>query len=186
MCYHTKLEDDKENIEKKLKAHFRYPELFSPSEHFNGFAKPLTPVITIENPSIIEYIQWGFPANWQPTPLLNAKIETLYELKSFKDYTDNRCLIIVDGFYEWRHEGKNKIKYLIGFGEEVFCLAGIFKYEHNKPYYTIITTEAQGIMREIHNTKLRMPIALKDLSKQTAWLHNELVTPDWDFTAIKI
>src|SRR5690606_35299026 len=137
------------------------------------------------NPEVIEMVQWGFPAIWQPTPLLNAKIETLDSLKSFKDYVDNRCLAIVDGFFEWRHEGKNKIKYEIGFDNQLFALAGIFKYENDIPYYTIVTTEAQGVMREIHNTKLRMPFAMNSDEKMIAWLHNEDVKPDWEFTAQK-
>jgi putative SOS response-associated peptidase YedK len=33
---------------------------------------------------------------------LNAKIETLQEKPLFRDYTNNRCLIIVNGFYEWQ------------------------------------------------------------------------------------
>lgn len=37
-----------------------------------------------------------------------------------------------------------------------------------------------------YHTKLRMPFALKSEEKQTAWLHNEPVDPDWDFSTIKI
>lgn len=186
MCYHTKLTKDAITIEKRFKREIRNRDLFESSDHFNGFAKPITPVITISEPSVISMVQWGFPAVWQPAPLLNAKIETLHKLKSFKDFTDNRCLVIVDGFFEWQHEGKNKIKHEIGFGGDLFCLAGIFKVENDQAFYTIITTEAQGIMREIHNTKLRMPFALNSEEKQTAWLHNEPVDPDWGFTATKI
>lgn len=185
MCYYTELKKDTVTIAKKLKATFKEPELFAPSEQINGFAYPKTPVITIEDPTLIDMITWGFPTDWGK-PLLNAKWETLYELKSFKDYTDNRCLIIVDGFFEWRHEGKNKIKYEIGFGGEIFALAGIFKYVNQTPFYTIVTTEAQGVMREIHNTKHRMPFALKSEEKRNLWLHNEPVEPDWDFVANEI
>ena len=185
MCYHTELKSDKKQIINKLKAHFREPELFTPTDHYNGFAKPITPVILNEDPQTIDMVQWGFPAVWQPAPLLNAKIETLDTLKSFKDYAQNRCLVIVDGFYEWRHEGKNKIKYEVGFNNEVFCLGGIFKIENNTTYYTIVTTEAEGVMREIHNTKLRMPFAMNSEEKRNAWLSNFPVEPDWDFT-IKI
>lgn len=182
MCYYTEIQKDAKSISKKFKKTFKEPELFTPSEQINGFALPKTPVITIENPEEIEMITWGFPTDWGK-PLLNAKWETLFELKSFKPYTDNRCLIIVDGFYEWKHEGKNKIKYNIGFGDELFAFAGIFKIENDQPYYTIVTTEAQGVMREIHNTKYRMPFALHSEDKRNQWLHNEPVEPDWDFEA---
>lgn len=183
MCYHTKQTKDAQTVQNRFNKPIKNIDLFTTTEHYNGFAKPITPVITIEEPSFINLAKWGFLASWQPAPLLNAKIETLHELKSFKEYTDNRCLIIVNGFFEWRHEGKSKMKYEIGFDDNLFCLGGIFKYENEVPYYTIVTTEAQGIMREIHNTKLRMPIALNSDEKQNAWLHNEEVVPDWDFNA---
>lgn len=185
MCYYTEIQKDVNSIAKKLKKTFKEPELFEPSEQINGFALPKTPVVTIENPEIIEMVTWGFPTDWGK-PLLNAKWETLYDLKSFKPYTDNRCLIFVDGFYEWKHEGKKKIKYNIGFKGDLFAFGGIFKYVDNQPFYTIVTTEAQGIMREIHNTKFRMPYALNSEEKQNQWLHNEPVEPDWDFEAMMV
>ena len=183
MCYHTKQTKDAQTVQNRFNKPIKNIELFTTSDAYNGFAKPITPIITIEDPDFIHLVQWGFPASWQAVPLLNAKIETLHQLNSFKDYTANRCLIIVNGLFEWRHEGKNKIKYEIGFNDDLFCLGGIFKYENNVQYYTIVTTEAQGIMREIHNTKFRMPIALNTIEKQNAWLFNEELMPDWDFTA---
>lgn len=186
MCYHTKMTKDAQTLRNRFRREIKQPDLFQPSEHFNGFAKPITPVITIEEPSVISMVQWGFPVVWQPAPLLNAKIETLETTKSFKDYIDNRCLIIIDGFFEWRHEGSKKIKHEVGIGGELFCLAGIFRYEKEIPYYTIITTEAQGIMREIHNKKLRMPFALFSEEKQNSWLYNEPVEPDWEFMAAAV
>jgi putative SOS response-associated peptidase YedK len=186
MCYHTKLIDDKENIELKLKAHFLQPDLYTPTDHYNGFSKPLTPVILNIDVGHINMVQWGFLTSWQPAPLLNAKIETLETLKTFKDFATNRCIVIVNGFYDWRHEGKNKIKFEVGFGGDIFCLGGIYKVENNTTYYTIVTTEAQGIMREIHNSKMRMPIAFNSEKKWNDWLHNVPVEPDWDFVGKKI
>jgi len=47
----------------------------------------------------------------------------------------------------------------------------------------IETIEAQGIMREIHNTKHRMPFALKGDYEFDAWLKNKEVQPRFDFSA---
>lgn len=186
MCYHTKQTKDAQSVQKRFKKEILNLDLFEPSNHFNGFAKPITPVILNNDVEHINMVQWGFPASWQPAPLLNAKIETLDSLKSFKDYSDNRCLVIVDGFYDWRHEGKSKIKYEVGFGGDLFCLGGIYKIENNTTYYTIVTTEAQGIMREIHNSKLRMPIAFQSDEKMNDWIYKVPVEPDWDFIGVEV
>ncbi|WP_390890917.1 SOS response-associated peptidase family protein [Empedobacter brevis] len=43
---------------------------------------------------------------------LNTRIETLDEKPYFRNAFTNRCLILIDSFDEWRHEGKYKAKYL--------------------------------------------------------------------------
>jgi putative SOS response-associated peptidase YedK len=113
---------------------------------------------------------------------LNARIETLDQKSSFKNITDNRCLVIVNGFYEWQHVEKTKIKYEIGFHDELFVLGGLYDHSNLGSTYTIVTTEAQGIMREIHNTKLRMPFAMNSKEKMEAWLSGEFPDPDYKFT----
>ena len=52
--------------------------------------------------------------------------------------------------------------------------------------YTIITCEAQGIMREIHNSKLRMPIVLKTNDELNNWLTKNELNPRSDFTAFPL
>lgn len=78
------------------------------------------------------------------------------------------CLQIV--FFEWQWQdpmGKKKQKYKIAIGqEELFMFAGLWDtwldVATGELVYTfaVVTTEAQGIMRQIHNTKLRMPLVL--------------------------
>jgi putative SOS response-associated peptidase YedK len=77
---------------------------------------------------------------------------------------------LLDGFYEWQWldpKGKAKQQYLITRKDgEPFALAGLWSQWVNPAgstvnSYTIITTEARGIMREIHNSKLRMPVILQ-------------------------
>lgn len=83
-----------------------------------------------------------------------------------------------DGFYEWKWndtKGKNKDKHLITLSEnELFTFAGFYDTwidSNGNSYnsYTIITTEAQGLMREVHNSKLRMPLILSR-EDETNWL----------------
>ena len=118
---------------------------------------------------------------------LNARIETLNEKKSFKDIVQNRCLIIADGFYEWQwrnNSGSKKEKYLITLpNEELFAFAGLYtqwtNFDNTKlNSYTIITTQANKLMSEIHNTKQRMPVILKK-EDEKHWLQGE------DYNAFK-
>lgn len=175
MCYHTKQTKSLEEVEKRFDAKVVQPELFTTSTDFNAFAYPFTPVITNEDNSLIQLLQWGLIPHWATFDwnrnfTLNARFETLDEKKSFKSITQNRCLIIVDGYYEWQHVAKKKIKYDIGFNNQLFALGGLYDINNGKKTYTIVTTEARGIMREIHNTKLRMPISLKTNEQMQHWL----------------
>ena len=59
--------------------------------------------------------QWGLiphwaDMNWNRNYALNARIETLDKKRSFQDIVENRCLIIVNGFYEWQHVNNAKVK----------------------------------------------------------------------------
>lgn len=91
-------------------------------------------------------------------------------------------MVIANGFYEWQWQdskGKNKIKYEIGFGnDDLFAFAGIYSQWVNqntgeiKDTYSIVTTQANQLMAEIHNTKKRMPIILKR-EDESKWLQHE-------------
>jgi len=187
MCYQTKITKKKEEMQRQFEADISGLDEFDPSEVIKAFDFPKTPVITDQKPSSIQLYQWGLipfwaDATWDRTYTLNARIETLSEKPSFKKITGNRCLILVNGFYEWQHVGSSKIKYEIGFNNELFALAGLYDHMADTRTYTVVTTEAQGIMREIHNTKLRMPVALHNQEEMQLWLKGESVNPRYDFT----
>ena len=123
---------------------------------------------------------------------MNAKIETLAQKPSFRDVINNRCLIIADGFYEWQWldpKGKNKQQYLIGLpNNELFAFAGIYSHWLDKKTgniinsYSIITTEANPFMQEIHNSKKRMPVILTRENEKD-WLNTY---PVEDFREVNI
>ncbi|WKK64575.1 SOS response-associated peptidase [Lutimonas zeaxanthinifaciens] len=187
MCYQTKLTKKKEEIQRQFDARISGLDEFDPSEVIKAFDFPKTPVITDEDPKLIQLYQWGLipywaDKSWNRQYTLNARIETLEEKPSFKNIMNNRCLIIVNGFYEWQHINGSKIKYDIGFNNELFALAGLYDHWADTKTYTVVTTEAQGVMREIHNTKLRMPFALYDQDEMQAWLTGKDVKPRYDFT----
>lgn len=182
MCFHVKVTKTKEQLEKKSKLKFKPEITFTPNPHFKGFDHPKLPLIT-DKRDYIELFEWGLLPSWgkddfNTNNTLNARIETLEEKPSFRDSFNQRCALFVDGFYEWRHEGKNKIKYDIGINDNTFFLAGIY----NNNTFSLVTTEALGIMDFIHNTKHRMPIALNDNESINNWLDGAPVKPFTDFT----
>ena len=112
---------------------------------------------------------------------LNAKSETVFTLPSFKNsIREKRCLILVDGFYEWRTIGKQKYPYFIHYkNAEVFAMGGIYNDWLNKETgkiestFSVITTPANAIMSKIHNQKLRMPFILPS-GLERHWLNANL------------
>lgn len=183
MCYQTKITKQKEEISERFNAEIAALNAYEPMAFCNAFEHPKTPVITNTLPNKIQLFNWGLIPNWSQDEsiqnyTLNARIETLTEKKSFKDVIQNRCLILADGFYEWQWRNKNgskKEKYLITLpNQELFAFAGIYtewtNFDNIKiNSYSIITTQANELMREIHNTKQRMPVILKKQDEQN-WL----------------
>ena len=185
MCFHTIQTKLVLQIEKRFNATFKDQNLFATQEHVNGFEFPKTPVICNTNPSVIEHYNWGLIPHWSKTDAikamtLNAKIETINQKASFKGVINQRCLIIANGFYEWQwldSKGTNKIKYKIGLeNQDLFSFAGLFSHWVDattgtmRKTYTMITTEANPLMAEIHNIKKRMPIILHP-DDEAKWLN---------------
>lgn len=184
MCYTTKLEQDQKKLAKRFKTN---PTAYNNviNQIFNGFNFPKTPVITNQLPQSIEWYHWGLIPEYATDNsirkfTLNAKIESIGEKPSFKHYIDNRCLIIVDGFYEWQWldaRGKQKLKHLINNDlSEIYTIGGIWS-EWNNPEsgeliksYAMITQPANELMSEIHNAKKRMPLILNPGTEQD-WLN---------------
>ncbi|MDX1542798.1 MAG: SOS response-associated peptidase [Christiangramia sp.] len=187
MCYRTKLNSKLSSLEKSLDARFIEPEKYKPQDEINAFTFSETPVILDENPGEIDMFHWGLIPFWAKDDkikkmTLNSKIETASEKPAFRNSVKNRCLVIADGYYEWQWldaKGKEKQKFLIQpVDQEIFSFAGIYsswKNPHTNELvnsYSILTTEANELMSEIHNNKKRMPVVLKK-QDTAAWLAGE-------------
>ncbi|APG59561.1 SOS response-associated peptidase [Christiangramia salexigens] len=187
MCYRTKLNSKIASIEKALDAKFIEPDRYRPQKEINAFTFMETPVITNDNPGEINMYHWGLIPFWAKDDkikkmTLNSKIETASEKPAFRNSVENRCLIIADGYYEWQwldSKGKSKQKYLIQPSDQkIFTFAGIYSNWKNPETgeqvnsYSILTTEANELMSEIHNNKKRMPVVLKP-NDQKAWLNGD-------------
>ncbi|TXH23136.1 MAG: SOS response-associated peptidase [Chitinophagaceae bacterium] len=190
MCFHSKQSKTAQELKNRFNAKFENESIFQP-QLYNGFQFPKTPVITNKNPHTIQLYQWGLIPFWAKDDsikknTLNAKIETIHEKPSFRNITHNRCLILADGFYEWQwldEKGKQKQKFEISLpNQEVFAFAGLWSEWLDQSTgeiiytYTILTTAANELMSQIHNTKKRMPLIVAPKHEQD-WLQGqELIT----------
>ncbi|MEY4522471.1 MAG: Protein of unknown function YoqW [Bacteroidota bacterium] len=184
MCFHSQHTANAQALKNRFKARFQEEIKFSPSNEVNGFTHPNLPIVTNEEPNALQLYQWGLLPQWAKDEkfqqnTLNAKLETIAEKPSFKAVEFQRCLIPATGFYEWKWldgKGKSKEKYLIQVeNSAIFCFAGLWSKWIDplsgilRGTFTILTTEANPLMAEIHNSKKRMPVIL-DVSAEEEWL----------------
>ena len=167
-------------------ANFSFPTKFAP--RFN--IAPTQPVLAVPNDDKNEadFFVWGLIPMWAKDPsigsrLINARGETLAEKPSFRgSYRHKRCLILADGFYEWKAFGDRKTKtpYFIHMKDrQPFAMAGLWDSWESPDgssikTCTIITTTPNSLMEMIHD---RMPVILhsRDYAK---WLDAAPQTPE--------
>ena len=123
-------------------------------------------------------LRWGLIPSWAKGPsighrMINARAETTAEKPSFRrSLLRRRCLILADGFYEWRKEGKNRVPLRFSLKtEEPFAFAGLWDLWKSPSgewvkSCAIITTTANDLVAPIHN---RMPVILPR-DAETIWL----------------
>jgi putative SOS response-associated peptidase YedK len=196
MCFNVSLYEMASNLETRFGAKFENPDEYKPFYHVSAFSTPYFPVIANENVELIQFFQWGLipfwvrdkdSANKIKFQNFNARAETIHKKSSFKSVIrTKRCLILVNGFFEWREVLGNKYPYHIKLkNEKNFALAGIWdlwkdtKTGKQKKMFSIITTKANPLMEKIHNTKKRMPVILKR-EDELRWLNSDLKVDELD------
>lgn len=124
----------------------------------------------LDGEKVIVSMRWGLIPNWQNQPnlssaLVNARFETLSTKPSFKQAArKRRCLIIADGFYEWRHtDHKIRQPYFIHRKDgEPFAMAGLWEKwigdGKSIDSCCIITIDANEDLKPLHD---RMPAIIK-------------------------
>jgi len=113
--------------------------------------------------------RWGFVPSWckelnEGYKMINARAETVAEKPSFREaFSNTRCLVVADGFYEWKHEGGKKRPFYIHRRDgKPFCMAGLYnRWTSPEGSHvctsTIITTNANEVIAPIHD---RMPVIM--------------------------
>lgn len=147
-----------------------------------AFIHPYLPIVLEDR--VLDVAKWGLIPSWVRECkkseeivkyTLNARVETVTEKPSFKGSVDKgRILILLDGFYEWKHVDKKKIPYYVSRSDgKPLLAAGLLSPWGGINTFTMITTEAKGIMREVHNSKLRMPFFI-DEQNIDIWLDSAI------------
>ena len=144
---------------------------------------PQTTVPAIINNELLN-TTWGYFPSWlkeqdNPRPLFNSRYESLLEKKTFTSaFRNNRCLIPLSGWYEWRTENESRQPYFFHNKDNLqIFTAGLFWKRSNGDIETsIITTEAVPPLDTIHN---RSPLIL-NTSQIESWLSDKEVDLIYD------
>jgi putative SOS response-associated peptidase YedK len=138
-------------------------------------------VVTSAEDRKVELFQWGLVPSWSKDPsmggrMINARAETLHEKPAYRvPFARKRCLILADGFFEWKEQGKGKQPFFIQLqSREPFAFAGLWDHWSapdggEKLTCSIVTCDPNELMAEIHN---RMPVIL-DRTTMWDWLDSE-------------
>jgi putative SOS response-associated peptidase YedK len=169
-------------IIEQLRPRFQLDLILEPPvQRYNIAPSQTAPVVLWEDGRVLKLMQWGLVPYWAKdekigNKMINARAETLTEKRSFKRLlASNRCLVLADGFYEWRPsrtgKGKTPVRIVLK-SRELFAFAGLWdckkRVDGSELFsYTIITTEANDLIRPFHH---RMPVIL-DAQHEDIWLH---------------
>ncbi|RIK82290.1 MAG: hypothetical protein DCC68_06685 [Planctomycetota bacterium] len=114
-------------------------------------------------------LRWGLVPSWADdlaigNRMINARGETVAEKPSFRSaLKKRRCVVVADGYYEWKKTGKAKQPYLFHFDDDrPFAFAGLWERwsKGGEPLETctVITTTASPLASLAHD---RMPTILE-------------------------
>lgn len=175
MCGRFSLAVSKERVNKQF--HISIEEDLEPS--YNIAPTQEAYVIANNAPKTLQQMSWGLVPSWSKdiksrSNLINARSEGIAGRPSFRiPIRRQRCLVLADGFYEWRKEGRRRIPYRIVMNNNmVMALAGIWdawkspmgEYLYS---FSIITTVPNEEMKSVHD---RMPVILPTEEAQQNWL----------------
>ena len=160
-------------------------EALEEQERYN--VAPSQLVMAVVNDGVsnhLETFKWGFVPHWakgaKPRYMINARAETVAEKPTFRSaFKARRCLVLADGFYEWKRSGKVKVPMFIrDTSGRPWGFAGIYE-TWNSPEgdevttCAIITTEANEVMSQVHH---RMPAIIHE-EDRAIWLAPSVKDP---------
>ena len=185
MCFTVNVNIVKEELEERYGSELIDRDNYRPSYYYHAYSLPYMPVVCLGEQEGVRLFRWGLIPSWVTEEseandimmkTFNARSETISTKPSFREsFASRRCLVPVKGFFEWQHVGGRKIPWYITLsGEEIFSLAGIWdsctlQGGVTINTFSVVTTRANELMAEIHNTKKRMPVILPATAERL-WL----------------
>lgn len=147
----------------------------------------MNPMITKHSPNQIERMFWGLIPFWAKDETMryktiNARAEGIEDKPTYKKaFRSQRCLVPATFFYEWDKSKKPSIPYLFEvIDRPIISFAGLYdiwkdpKDGKEISSYTIITTQANGVVGKIHE---RMPVILHKEDEEE-WLNPDTIEPE--------
>lgn len=188
MCGRASLTKNEKELEERFQSEFYSEDIerYNPIPNFNLAPGQFFPVITNQDNGHINIFKWGLIPFWSKDAnisfkLINARSETIMDNKIFKPaFQQRRCLIPLDGFYEWDKKSSKKKPYRIVKQDlSIFSVAGIWenwKSPKGLDIYTfsIITVPANETVSVLHD---RMPAILFE-DEEKIWIDNNLKISD--------
>lgn len=194
MCGRYKLSTPGDELWEAFDIHGDAPELVP---RWN--IAPTQPIAIIRTPHQLEFLRWGLKLPNPKAAGFNVRVESLAAPFYRESIHKRRCLILADGFYEWKVlpgvDGKKPTKqpYLIRRPDGApFAFAGMWDNAlmangELVPAATILTTTARGVAGQVHD---RMPVILPTAAR-ARWLdpssrYRELIEPDADLEIVPV
>lgn len=145
-------------------------------------------IARLDGANVLDKYHWGLVPFWAKDTaisykMINARSETVASKPSFREaFKKRRCLILSDGFYEWKgRKGQKQPVFITTPDASPFAFAGLWEIWHDKQNQdttyrscTIITREAVGVVRELHH---RMPVIMHP-DAYVPWLDIDNRDPD--------
>jgi putative SOS response-associated peptidase YedK len=163
---------------KQIQAELGLEELPLLQPRYNVAPTQGAPIVTAAAPRKLTVAQWGLIPHWShdatgAAKMINARSESVAEKPAFKEaFRRRRCLVVADGFYEWKRAGKVSQPFHIHLeSQRPFTFAGLWELWHapsglDVVSFTILTRPAQGFMATLHD---RMPVFLSRADR-ALWL----------------
>jgi putative SOS response-associated peptidase YedK len=176
MCGRAKLPDDVSEI--KLDLKIDWDEIGDYRPRWNAAPTSNLPVVVCRNGErVLTLMRWGLVPSWADDikigySTFNARAEGLDTRPAFRDawQAGRRCLVIADGYYEWRDADKQPFAIALG-NRGPMTFAGLWDRWRSPggetlKSFTIVTTAANELLRPLHG---RMPVVLPP-DRWAAWL----------------
>ncbi|MCU7495358.1 MAG: SOS response-associated peptidase [Ignavibacteria bacterium] len=105
-------------------------------------------------------MNWGIKFTGDSHLIFNSRIETIKEKPYWQRlFSENKCLVPMTAFYEWKKEGTRKVPYRIYLpGEKFFFVPALYIEKDKQFYASLITTVSNKFIEKLHH---RMPVILK-------------------------